>query len=302
MKNSSAEAISSWSIDDLEKVFCPLCGSKPGVKIRYSFPPFKIVACRKCSLVFLSPRLTERNILELYQEEAYYQSAVPGQGYDEYLEVRKNWLKTFKRRLNELQKIKPAGRVLDVGCGPGFFMEVAAQMGYDVWGLDPSTFIVRMAQNKFGDRVIESTLETSGFDKQSFDLLVASDTFEHIYNPLKFLNTAHELLAPNGILMITTPNATSALARVSGRHWVSFKIPEHVFYWTPTTITAAIKDKFEILKIQRAGQYATLGFLARRLFGTGSEPTRLKKSIISMLNSISVYANNGSITVMAIKK
>jgi hypothetical protein len=68
--------------------------------------------------------------------------------------------------------------------------------------------------------------------------------------------------------------------------------------WT----TAAIKDKFEILKIQRAGQFATLGFLARRLFGTGSEPARHLKSIMSMLNSISVYANNGSIAVIATEK
>jgi hypothetical protein len=68
------------------------------------------------------------------------------------------------------------------------------------------------------------------------------------------------------------------------------------------SIATAIKDKFEILKIQRAGQYATLGFLARRLLGTGSEPARHLKSIMSTLNSMSVYANNGSITVIAIKK
>lgn len=251
--------------------------------------------------MFLSPRLTEPSILKMYQDESYYHSSVLGQGYDEYMEVGKNWLKTFNRRLRAIHEFKPEGRVLDVGCGPGFFMEVAEQKGYDVWGLDPSTYIVCLAQEKFGSRIREGTIETAGFEKQSFDIIVAFDTFEHIYEPLKFLDVTRELLAPQGILVITTPNAKSLLGRVSGRRWVSFKIPEHVFYWSPSTIAKAMRGRFEIRRIMNAGQYATLSFLARRLFGLEAEVTGFMKTLLAILSKVSVYSNNGSLTVIAEK-
>ena len=288
-----------WSSYEFETATCPLCGPEPGVVARFDYSPFQVVACRDCELMFLSPRLTEPSMLKMYQDERYYHSSILGQGYDEYMEVSKNWLKTFTHRLRAIHEFKPEGRVLDVGCGPGFFMEVAEQMGYDVWGLDPSAYIVRLAQEKFGSRIREGTIETAGFDRQSFDIIVTFDTFEHIYEPLKFLDMTRELLVPQGILVITTPNTKSLLARVSGRHWVSFKIPEHVFYWSPSTIAKAMRGRFEIRRIMNAGQYATLSFLARRLLGLKAEVTGYTKTLLALLSKVSVYSNNGSLTVIA---
>lgn len=290
---------SCWAGYDLETVVCPLCGPKPGVDVRFYFSPFRVVVCRKCTLMFLSPRLTEPSILKLYQGEEYFQSTVSGQGYDEYLDVVGNWHKTFSYRLGAIQKYKPEGRVLDVGCGPGFFMEVAAKLGYDVWGLDPSSYIVRVAREKFDSHVCKGTLENADFEEKNFDVITAFDTFEHIYGPLEFLDVARELLAPKGILVITTPNCRSLLARVSGRRWVSFKIPEHVLYWSPQNIREVMKGRFEILEISNAGQYTTLSFLARRLFGLGAGLRGLSKALLDALSRISIYADNGSMTVIA---
>lgn len=296
-----SETAPLWSTYEFETVNCPLCESESEVDIRFEFKPFNVVKCRNCELMFLSPRLTEPSIFRLYQDMSYYQSSISGQGYDEYMDVRENWIKTFDRRLRIIQEFKPEGRILDVGCGPGFFMEVAERKGYDVWGLDPSNYIVTVAQEKFGTRVHEGTLETAVFDNQSFDIIVSFDTFEHIYDPLSFLNAARELLAPKGILVITTPNAKSLLARVSGRKWVSFKIPEHVFYWSHSTISNAMNGRFKVLRIKNAGQYATVSFLVRRLFGLKSEATGFLKTILGLLSRLSVYSDNGSITVIAEK-
>jgi SAM-dependent methyltransferase len=215
------------------------------------------------------------------------------------MDARANWHKTFTRRLRAIHHYRPTGRVLDVGCGPGFFMEAAAQMGYDTWGIDPSTYIASVAQEKFGARVQEATIETADFASQSFDIMGAFDTFEHIYDPLKFLTAAHSLLKPGGLLAITTPDPTSRLARVSGRRWVSFKIPEHVFYWSPVTIRRALDRQFQVLEITRAGQYATLNFLLRRLLG--AKMTASASVLVKLLGRVSVYADNGSLTVIAAK-
>ena len=284
---------------NLERPDCPLCGPGTPQRQRYSFAPFATVECAGCGLQFLSPRLTERRILQLYQDAAYYDSAVAGRGYDEYLAVRENWLRTFDARLRAVARHKPAGRALDVGCGPGFFLEAAARRGYEAWGLDPSAYAVDLARRRHADRVLEGVLETAPFPPGHFDLVTAFDAFEHVYRPVRFLEAAHALLAPGGVLVITTPDPTSLLARACGRHWVSFKIPEHVYYWAPRTIRRALEPHFEVLEITGAGQYATGAFLLRRLLGLGPQAPLLLRPLLGALGRLSVYANNGSLTVIA---
>ena len=284
----------------LEAASCPMCGSAPAPTIRYDFDPYRVVDCPNCGLTFLSPRLTESAILKLYADQEYYVSEVAGQGYDEYLEVRPNWVKTFSRRLEQISKYQKPGRALDIGCGPGFFLEAAQAKGYDAYGLDPSDYIVKVAREKFGDRIQHGVIETANYPAEAFDLVVAFDTFEHIYRPLEWLNATRRVLKTGGLLAITTPDPSSALAKVSGKKWVSFKLPEHVFYWSPQTIRRALTDGWEILEINRAGQYATLGFLFRRLFRI-SAPGGFVKALINFLNRFSIYSDNGSMTVIARK-
>jgi len=286
----------------LETAACPLCGPGPGVTLREDFDPFRVVACNNCGLVFLSPRLTEKAILKLYSDENYYVSEVAGQGYDEYLEVRPNWIRTFARRLNEIGKYQKPGKVLDIGCGPGFFLEAAQAKGYDAHGLDPSDYIVKVAREKFGDRIRHGVIEQADYAADEFDLVVAFDTFEHIYRPLEWLEAARRIIKPGGLIAMTTPDPTSMLAKISGRGWVSYKLPEHVFYWSPVTIRRALEKNWDVLEINRAGQYATLGFLFRRLFRVNSTPGGLLKSLLNLLNRFSLYTDNGSMTVIARKK
>ncbi|MFZ5857888.1 MAG: class I SAM-dependent methyltransferase [Chloroflexota bacterium] len=290
-----------FASSDLEMASCPLCGSAPGTSLRQDFDPFRVVSCNQCGLVFLSPRLTEQAILKLYADEAYYVSEVAGQGYDEYLEVRPNWVRTFTRRLGEIGKYQTPGKALDIGCGPGFFLEAAQAKGYDVHGLDPSDYIVKVAREKFGDRIQHGVIETADYPADEFDLVVAFDTFEHVYHPLEWLTAARRVLKTGGLLAITTPDPSSLLAKLSGKNWVSFKMPEHVFYWSPETIRRALAKDWDVLEVNRAGQYATLGFLFRRLFRLAT-PSGFAKSLINFLNKFSIYSDNGSMTVIARKR
>ena len=301
---------------DLEPVSCPICGRDPAPTLRYDFAPYRVVRCPHCGLVFLSPRLTESAILKLYSDQEYYVSEVSGQGYDEYLEVRHNWIKTFTRRLEQIANYREAspwdqlpitnyqlpGRVLDIGCGPGFFLEAAQAKGYDAFGLDPSEYIVKVASEKFGGRIQKGVIESADYPAEHFDLVVAFDTFEHVYHPLEWLTAVRRVLKPGGLLAITTPDPTSLLAKISGKKWVSFKLPEHVFYWSPETIRRVLAEGWEILEIKPAGQYASLSFLFRRLFRLPSNPRGIIKWKLDLLKKFSVYSDNGSMTVIARKR
>ena len=296
--------------ENLELTVCPICGRDPAQTLRYDFAPYRAVSCSRCGLVFLSPRLTESAILKLYSDQEYYVSEVAGQGYDEYLEVQHNWIRTFTRRLNQIAKYQKPGRVLDIGCGPGFFLEAAQTKGYDAFGLDPSDYIVKVAGEKFGERIQKGVIESADYPAEHFDLVVAFDTFEHVYHPLEWLTAARRVLRspdpasgkPGGLLAITTPDPTSLLAKISGKKWVSFKLPEHVFYWSPETIRRVLADEWEILEINRAGQYASLSFLFRRLFRLPSNPRGIIKWKLDLLKKFSIYSDNGSMTVIAKKR
>ena len=104
------------------------------------------------------------------------------------------------------------------------------------------------------------------------------------------------------ILALTTPDPTSLLARLSGRSWVSFKIPEHVYYWSPATIRRVLTPAFEVRELTSAGQYATAGFLLRRLLRLGPRPPAVLSGPLAALNRVSLYTNNGSLTVIAAKR
>ncbi len=287
---------------NLEPASCPLCGPDAPSVTRHDFAPYRVVACSSCGLTYLSPRLTEQAILELYKNEAYYNSNISGQGYDEYMEISDNWVKTFTLRLKQIAPYKSSGKALDIGCGPGYFLTAAQKLGFDVYGLDPSDYIVAQAQKTWGDRIRLGLIESAGYPTESFDLVVAFDTFEHIYDPKNFLAAIHHVLKPGGVLAITTPDPTSLLSKVSGKNWVSYKLPEHVFYWSPETIRKILSEQYEVLEVRRAGQYATLGFLFRRLFRLGNNPGRFLNGLIGFLNKFSIYSDNGSITAIAQKK
>lgn len=286
---------------NLENASCPICGPDTAAVTRYIFDPYRVVACSSCGLTYLSPRLTEQAILELYKNEAYYNSNISGQGYDEYMEISDNWVKTFTLRLKQIAPYKSAGKALDIGCGPGYFLTAAQNLGFDVHGLDPSDYIVEQAQKTWGDRIRLGLIESAAYPPESFDLVVAFDTFEHIYDPKKFLTAIHGVLKPGGVLAITTPDPTSLLSKISGKNWVSYKLPEHVFYWSPETIRKILSEHYEVLEVRRAGQYATLGFLFRRLFRLGNNPGKFLNGLIRFLNKFSIYSDNGSITAIARK-
>ena len=92
------------------------------------------------------------------------------------------------------------------------------------------------------------------------------------------------------------------LSKISGKNWVSYKLPEHVFYWSPETIRKILAIEFAVLEVRTAGQYATLGFLFRRVFRLGNNPGAFLNGVIKFLNNFSIYADNGSLTAIARKK
>jgi 2-polyprenyl-3-methyl-5-hydroxy-6-metoxy-1,4-benzoquinol methylase len=285
----------------LETCACPLCGAPAPEQARAVFPPYRVVDCATCSMRYLSPRAHESDVARLYGAPEYWERGGPESGYSSYSTMEPLLVRTFVRRLSPLSPRGAGARLLDVGCGPGAGLEAARSLGYEAWGLDVSSAAVVVASARHPDRVRLGILSDRLFPRGFFDVITLFDVIEHVYDPRRLAADLAWHLAPQGRLVVTTPNVKSLLARGTGRRWVSYKIPEHVSYFSPRTLAAALAPGFEIERVSSCGQYVSLDFLLTRIgdglpFGGGF--LRAASGLLPP-GRITLYANSGSMLVTA---
>jgi 2-polyprenyl-3-methyl-5-hydroxy-6-metoxy-1,4-benzoquinol methylase len=251
--------------DTSADVVCILCGAGGPFRPRGAKDGYGIEECPGCGLVQLVPTPTPETLRALYEEESYFGGE--GSGYSQYESQEEEYLATFREDVRRIGEFVPTGRILEVGCGYGYFLKAALDAGYDAYGVDLSPTAVKFAEERYPGRVfcgfVEEVPEIQG---EKYDVIFASHLIEHVTDPAAFLRTARELLNPGGLVVMVTPNIKSLLSRVSGSRWVSFKIPEHVSYYDPATITELLRrTEFEVTTIDSAYQYYALPFVMTRI-------------------------------------
>ncbi len=131
------------------------------------------------------------------------------------------------------------------------------------------------------------------YQPASFDLITLWDVIEHVPNPQAVLQKIRELLAPHGKLLLETQNVASRWARLLGPRWHHYKHHEHLYHFSPATITRLLGDcGFAVQRIGSAyaGKYVSFGFLAERAGRLGRIPGLLAKPL-SLLRGANLYVN-----------
>jgi SAM-dependent methyltransferase len=168
---------------------------------------------------------------------------------------------TFAARMDAVSEHMTAGKVLDVGCATGFFLEIAQERGWDVYGVELSTYAARLSQKKFGKNIFNGTLEAACFADNEFDLIALSDLLEHIPEPLAFLQEVRRILKPGGMAMIVTPNVASLSERLMRGKWSHYKT-EHLYYLSPRTIGRFLeRSDLAPIGIETAPKYLNLDYI-----------------------------------------
>jgi SAM-dependent methyltransferase len=148
-----------------------------------------------------------------------------------------------------LERYRPTGtgRLLDVGCGLGFFIFRALAQGWDAFACDTSDAWVARARERAGpDRVWLGGVEEIADDEPPFDLITVWDVLEHVFDPHSFLKAVARLLAPGGRLFIRTPNEawiypTYGLRRLLLHEQVELGPLNHVVYYRAATLRRALR-------------------------------------------------------------
>jgi 2-polyprenyl-3-methyl-5-hydroxy-6-metoxy-1,4-benzoquinol methylase len=203
---------------------CICCGSNQLNPLK-SFENASLVKCASCSMVFSSRNPT---IVEL---ENHYQ----GYGRNDYLSPIT--IKRYNEILDQFEKVRKTNRLLDVGCGIGYFLEVAKKRGWEVYGTEFTDEAIRICQTK-GIQMHQGVLNPQNYSLESFDVITSFEVIEHINTPNAEMKNITSLLRKGGCFYVTTPNFNSLLRYYLGPNYNVIGWPEHLSYYTPKTLTS----------------------------------------------------------------
>jgi 2-polyprenyl-3-methyl-5-hydroxy-6-metoxy-1,4-benzoquinol methylase len=229
---------------ELDYPACPLCGSETTQSLfiardRLFGRPgeFPVVRCLNCGLVFLKPRPSSQALAAYYPDTYYPLDAKPS---PEAEAVARDLLRKVNDWVRSHGITQP--RLLDVGCGTGLFLHLAAEAGMQVRGIELSASAVNYARTNYGLDVQHGTLEDAEVAPASCDIVVMWHVLEHLPDPVAGLRQVADILAPGGLLFAAVPNFGSYEARLFGRRWYSLDAPRHLVHVTPHTLRAAAEQ------------------------------------------------------------
>jgi SAM-dependent methyltransferase len=193
---------------------------------------WQYLRCLDCGLIFLYPQPSKGFLHSHYQD---YLPADP-QGIETW---RKLMAQVFTKSARLIQQVIPSpGRLLDIGCGYGFFLEKMAQRGWQVEGIEISATGLSYAQNNLGLNVSDRPLPRPDWQDNCYDVITLFYVIEHLQDPRDVLREAHRLLRAGGLLLLRWPH-TAPIARMV-RPWAKrmklYQAPSHLFDFSPVTI------------------------------------------------------------------
>ncbi|MCY3944693.1 MAG: class I SAM-dependent methyltransferase [Anaerolineaceae bacterium] len=262
--------------------------------------------CQECGLVRVRSHPEQSELNALYGESYYRSRNSRHLGYTDYVADEANIRRTARRRLRQLQRHAVKGRLLDIGCATGFFLDEAQKAGWSVTGLDPSDFAVQYARNHFGLDVLHGTLENVNLPAQSFDLVTMWDVIEHVSDPAGCIRQVRRLLRDDGVLTLATPNVESIPARLAGRAWVGYKLSgEHVTFFSKRTLSQMLDSAgFTVLQTRHIGKHVSLALFRNRLGMYFPLMARLLNVVedLAGLSTLSLYVNPFDIIQVTARK
>mgnify|MGYP000695867692 CR=1 FL=1 len=258
-----------------EYVACDLCGSDETTEVlrapdrnialwvsdpaRVATEQWVLVRCRRCGLTYLNPRPTKDSIGAYYPAQYYAFADNPSQGrfskwqaiLSRAKRLTKQWLRrrrvtySFANRLLSRDAVgdpiveiigfvKP-GKVLDVGCGAGSYLDRLKSLGWETYGIEINQAGADIARGK-GHKVWIGDASSAELPRSFFDVAVLSHVLEHLFAPREVLIRIREAMASGGIVIVDVPNWESPWSRLFGQYNWALDLPRHLYHFEQATL------------------------------------------------------------------
>lgn len=228
---------------------CLLCDSVSIKKLK-GYKEHHLVKCQACKFVFCEPIPTSMEL------EKHYENY----GRNDYLSPLT--IKRYHEILDTFEPYRKTNRLIDVGCGIGYFLEEAKKRGWEVYGTEFTDEAMEICSKK-GIYMNKGVLNPKDYNSQEFDVITSFEVIEHINNPREELQNFYKILRKGGMVYCTTPNFNSLLRYRLKEKYNVICYPEHLSYYTPKTLKYVFEKE---------------GFRTKSIKATGISLTRLKTS------------------------
>jgi len=223
---------------------CDLCGTVEAKLITVS-NGFNLVECKNCGFVYINPRPPKEILRNFYKEYFSEES-------DDIDAWRREFQSLYLQIKDEINKMCEAkGRILDIGCSFGFFLDLMRKDGWEVFGLDYSKTAVDYATNVLKlPNIIYGGIEDGNFSDNFFDVVTIFYVLEHVVDPTETLRLIHKILKKGGHLINRVPLTRPLIPvyRLLGKP--TFEAPMHLNDFSPKTMSMFLeKTNFRDIKI-----------------------------------------------------
>jgi SAM-dependent methyltransferase len=247
--------------------------------------------CAGCGHIFANPCPDPDNLASLYGrvEDPLYEEESGGRS------------RNFLRILRRLESLAPQkGALFDVGAATGILLDLARRRGWEPAGIEPSSWAVEVAAQKYGLDLLRGSLETAALPAGRYSAVTMIDFIEHTPLPFEALEKARAILKPGGILVLVTPDIHSRAARLAGRRWWHIR-PAHLAFFSRRSLSVLLgRAGFAVVAEHRYAWTFSIHYLLSR---KPSLQAALKKgALASLLKRIPLkLALGDSFEVYAIK-
>ncbi|MEZ4757005.1 MAG: class I SAM-dependent methyltransferase [Flavobacteriales bacterium] len=188
-----------------------------------------VVKCSDCGMVHTSHAPTEEELQAYYANYPVVSTLSPITR-TRYLEL-----------LDRFEAFRKNNRIIDVGCGSGLFLQVAAERGWEVHGTEYGSIAIDACRSK-GIDIIEGALDPKNYPPGHFDVVCSFEVLEHLIDPAGEVARMGTILRDGGLLYATTPNFNCLARRAAPSDWSVANYPEHLSYFTPRTLRRLFGD------------------------------------------------------------
>jgi len=249
---------------------CLLCESS-AIRTLKGFEAKGLLKCTSCGFVFMASIPSKEELDKHYGTYSY--------GSREY--ISPVTIASYNKLLDEFEPYRRLNRMLDVGCGRGWFLMEARKRGWSVFGSEYSSTAVDICRAN-DINMKEGALTADCFD-EGFDVITSFEVIEHINNPNVELDLITRFLRPGGLFYCTTPNFNSMQRYLTGARYNIIGYPEHLSYYTKRTLKYLARRH---------------GLRVQRFLVTGLSINSLRKSIAkkgSSMNAAQAFGNDEAI-------
>ena len=210
---------------------CPACGRPTAQLYLYSRNGCDILQCQECGL--------GRSETAGFNPSSYYTddyfSGGHDDGYADYLGAERVLRREFARVVDFIRGLCPRGKLVELGCAYGFFLQEAKSF-YEVSGIEIAAEAAEHARRS-GLNVLDGVADENNLRKLgAMDIIVLLDVIEHVPQPRETLSLCARFLNPGGIIVLTTGDFGSPLAKLTRARWRLMTPPQHLWFFTKASL------------------------------------------------------------------